>query len=582
MTDSGDSAGRTAVADTLTSSMSTDAEERVLAPPGYQRGEVLGRGGMGEVLLAKDQRLGREVAIKRMRSSTPSVDATKRFLREAKIQARLDHPAIAPVHELAHDADGRPYFTMKRLAGVTLHEEIAGRATSVQRLLRAFADVCLAVEFAHERGVVHRDLKPTNIMLGNYGDVYILDWGVARMLGDQRRASVIEIGTLGGHTETGALLGTPGYMAPEQARGEDVGPAADVYSLGTILFEILTRTPLHPRGSGAIAATLASPSLRPSAREPSIAPELDDACFAALAADPAERPTARSLAERIQRYLDGDRDLEGRQALAAKSVTAARAALAAGDRAEATRAAGRALALEPASREAAALVTSLVVEPPRDMPAALVAHIHEVETDIAARSSHYAALALCSYFLFLPLMLVVGITKPWLVAATYVVIAAMAGYGEWMYRKRRPAVVPVLIFNLVLMCMLSRLYGPFVLLPGIINTVAFTVGAQPMALERPAVLVIGSLAAFVLPLALEAASLIDTTWQVHDGYFTMMSTGVEIGSAASVGMLIAANVALIFVNVVFGRQISAARRDAARRLEIQAWHLRHLLPDQNF
>src|SRR5688500_16350003 len=145
---------------------SWSASERVSLPdPGHQIGELIGHGGMGEVLVAQDQRIGREVAVKRIRARDPSPDLVSRFLREARIQARLDHPAIVPVYELGTDVEGRPYFTMKRLAGVTLAKRIAQDAP-VPTLLRAFVDVCLAIQLAHTRGVVHRDLKPSNIMLG--------------------------------------------------------------------------------------------------------------------------------------------------------------------------------------------------------------------------------------------------------------------------------------------------------------------------------------------------------------------------------------------------------------------------------
>src|SRR5690348_4107498 len=155
---------------------------------GYDLGGVLGRGGMGEVIEAHDRRIDREIAVKRLRGDQPSEEAVARFLREAKIQARLDHPAIVPVHELGTDDRGLPYFTMKRLEGVTLAARIAARAP-LPELLRAFVDVCFAVERAHERGIVHRDLKPANIMVGRYGDVYVLDWGVARVLGETQRPS---------------------------------------------------------------------------------------------------------------------------------------------------------------------------------------------------------------------------------------------------------------------------------------------------------------------------------------------------------------------------------------------------------
>ena len=148
---------------------------------GYDLGDLLGRGGMGEVLVAHDQRIDREVAIKRMREDQPSAIAVTRFLREARIQARLDHPAIVPVHELGYDANQRPYFTMKRVTGVTLGDRITARGP-IQPMLRALTEVCFAIDLAHSKGIIHRDLKPSNIMLGDYNEVYVLDWGVARVL----------------------------------------------------------------------------------------------------------------------------------------------------------------------------------------------------------------------------------------------------------------------------------------------------------------------------------------------------------------------------------------------------------------
>ncbi|HEY6175991.1 MAG TPA: serine/threonine-protein kinase, partial [Kofleriaceae bacterium] len=226
---------------------------------GYEVGELLGRGGMGEVLLGFDEEIGREVAIKRMRRLDPGAEAETRFLREAKIQARLQHPAIVPVHELGRDADGRPYFTMKRLAGMTLYQLLG---EPLQRLLRAFADVCLAIEFAHEHGVIHRDIKPTNIMLGDFGEVYVLDWGVARVVDEDGSGhpSVRDIVNVEGETQVGAVMGTPGYMAPEQALGYGMAPALDVYALGCVLFEILTGEPLHPRGTSGAASAIARPT----------------------------------------------------------------------------------------------------------------------------------------------------------------------------------------------------------------------------------------------------------------------------------------------------------------------------------
>src|SRR5512143_50178 len=192
-------------------------------PPRYALGLQLGAGGMGEVLLARDDQIGRDVAIKRMRVEATPVAVT-RFLREAKIQGRLEHPSIVPVHELASDAAGRPFFVMKRLTGTTLAAILKEASVSRQKLLRAFADVCLAVEFAHRRGVIHRDRKPDNIMLGDFGEVYVLDWGVAHV--DSESDSLHDGGAVAagedGATEVGAILGTPGYIAPELVRGDPI------------------------------------------------------------------------------------------------------------------------------------------------------------------------------------------------------------------------------------------------------------------------------------------------------------------------------------------------------------------------
>src|SRR4051812_31830488 len=199
----------------------------------YRLGSRIGKGGMGEILAATDAQIGREVAVKRMKAQHPSDRAMSRFFREACIQGRLDHPAIVPVHELGVDEQGRPFFAMKKLAGTTLAQRIK-EGQPRQRLLRAFADVCLAIEFAHQHGVIHRDIKPQNIVLGDFGEVYVLDWGVAKLAaegdvdpalaGDDSNEQV---------TVEGTVIGTPGYMAPEQARAsKDIDGRADVYALG--------------------------------------------------------------------------------------------------------------------------------------------------------------------------------------------------------------------------------------------------------------------------------------------------------------------------------------------------------------
>jgi len=269
----------------------------------YELLETLGRGGMGEVLVARDEQLGREVAVKRMLQAAPSVAAIERFLREARVQGRLDHPAIVPVHELGRDVAGLPFFVMKKVSGTTLADIIKADDSSRfprQRLLRAFVDVCLAVEFAHVRGVVHRDLKPANIVLGEYGETYILDWGIAKVTGDDTVGAFADVDSGSGENATvaGTVIGTPGYIAPEQVRGAtDIDPRADVYSLGCTLFEILAGERLHPRGLDALHSTVAGIDARPSIRAPrrEIPLELDTVCVDATRPHDARIASARAL-----------------------------------------------------------------------------------------------------------------------------------------------------------------------------------------------------------------------------------------------------------------------------------------------
>jgi eukaryotic-like serine/threonine-protein kinase len=232
---------------------------------GYEvRGE-LGQGGMGVVLQGRDAAVGRDVAVKVLRDEhRDRTELRRRFLEEGRITGRLQHPGVVPVYGLGRLADGRPYFTMKLVQGRTLAELLAARAGPGQdrpRLLKVFEQVCQALAYAHAQGVIHRDLKPANVMVGAFGEVQVMDWGLAKVVppapagaGSRPRAagggdSPTACGG-SGETQAGTVLGTPGYMAPEQARGEADGldERCDVFGLGAILCAILTGQP--PFGGG--------------------------------------------------------------------------------------------------------------------------------------------------------------------------------------------------------------------------------------------------------------------------------------------------------------------------------------------
>lgn len=243
-------------------------------PPRYQDVGPLGQGGMGEVRRVYDQLLGRTIAMKLLRPevlSTP--ESVARFIEEAQATAQLQHPGIVPVHDLGRLPDGRWYFTLKEITGRTLSAVIAELHGTVQngrwgvpasgwtfrRLMEAFLRVCETVAYAHTRGVLHRDLKPSNVMVGPFGEVLVLDWGLAKVRessiqssGDGAMLGTIRSGPGALETRAGQILGTPAYMPPEQARGEALGPASDVYALGAILYEILSGRPPY-EGSDAFA-----------------------------------------------------------------------------------------------------------------------------------------------------------------------------------------------------------------------------------------------------------------------------------------------------------------------------------------
>jgi eukaryotic-like serine/threonine-protein kinase len=193
----------------------------------------LGRGGMGTVYLAEDRELDRQVAIKVLNTPGATDGLRERMIREAQIIARLEHPGIVPVHDVGTLPDGRIFYAMKFVRGSRL-DEYAAQDASLRERLRKFQAVCDAVAFAHAHGVIHRDLKPQNIMIGSFGEVLVMDWGVAKIREDPCKSAVF-------NTSDGTVIGTRTYMSPEQARGEiEIDERTDVYSLGAVLKFLLT------------------------------------------------------------------------------------------------------------------------------------------------------------------------------------------------------------------------------------------------------------------------------------------------------------------------------------------------------
>jgi serine/threonine protein kinase len=237
-----------------------------LSGTGYVLLDKLGAGGMGGVFRVEDTALGRQVALKVIGIVDASGEFGARLLREAKIIAQLEHPGIVPVHDVGTLPDGRVFYTMKLVQGRRL-DQFRDELGGVPERLRTFQKICEAVSFAHAHKVLHRDLKPQNIMVGPFGEVLVMDWGLAKLLeaeisapSQSRRIRLEQhptsaADTADAETAHGAVLGTPGYMAPEQARGEveTLGPRADVYSLGAVLKFLIGGTDRTPKALSAIA-----------------------------------------------------------------------------------------------------------------------------------------------------------------------------------------------------------------------------------------------------------------------------------------------------------------------------------------
>jgi WD40 repeat protein/serine/threonine protein kinase len=285
------------------------------------------QGGLGEVFLAIDPELERQVALKELRAHYAHDPVSQwRFLLEAKLTGRLEHPGIVPVYGLGRHADGRPYYAMRFIEGETLKQAIerfhgpegsalepGARELAFRRLLRSVIDACNAVAYAHSRGVVHRDLKPENIMLGRFGETLVVDWGIAKPLADTQLegldgAGFEDLAAESFLTRPGSALGTPQYMSPEQAAGDlaRVGPASDVYGLGATLYAVLVGHGPFPSGSVAEVLRRVRRGVFPAPRRlrRSIDRALEAICLKAMAREPeARHASPLTLAEEIEAHL---------------------------------------------------------------------------------------------------------------------------------------------------------------------------------------------------------------------------------------------------------------------------------------
>jgi serine/threonine protein kinase len=276
----------------------------------YSVSEQIGRGGMGTVYLAHDTELGRDVAIKVPHLAVSST-LEQRLQTEARVLARLEHPGIVPIHDVGRLADGRLFYVMKRVHGQTLLDHLRDTPDPAESL-RIFERICEPVAFAHAHGCTHRDLKPENVMVGEFGEVMVMDWGVARMAPRPEPVDTREP-VRGPSTNPGTIVGTLGFMAPEQASGGPSDHRADVFSLGAILYSLLAReTP----GSDA-AVTIG--------RRRDVPRPLRAICARALAPAPEHRyQSVAALAQDVTQYRTGGRVSAYRETILERTMRVAR------------------------------------------------------------------------------------------------------------------------------------------------------------------------------------------------------------------------------------------------------------------
>ena len=305
-----DCSGCQRVADTLAPTADATGDLEALPrvdPASYALGLEVARGGMGRILAARDLRVGRPVAVKELLGRNRQLAA--RFEREARVTARLQHPGIVPIYEIGRWPDGTPFYSMRMVDGGTLRDAInrAGTLAARLALLPAVIAATEAIAFAHAQRVIHRDLTPSNVLVGQYGETVVIDWGLAKDLTDATAEDPgPDSGSSGELTGAGAVIGTAAYMPPEQANAHAVDERADVYALGAILYHLLAGQAPYRGKPDPLAEVKAGPPRPVEAVEPAAPRDLISIVTKAMARDPAARyPSARELADELKRFQTG-------------------------------------------------------------------------------------------------------------------------------------------------------------------------------------------------------------------------------------------------------------------------------------
>ncbi|MFO0587081.1 MAG: protein kinase [Polyangiaceae bacterium] len=603
--------------------------------PRYAGGALLGQGGMGEVRLYRDRRLGREVAVKVLRvEDGPFGVRRMRFVREARVQGQLEHPSVVPVYDLDETPEGEARITMKRVRGHTLESVLAGLATgdtalarrfTRRRLLTAFVSVCRALEYAHTRGVVHRDVKPANVMLGDFGEVHVLDWGIARVAGssgvgdiesgiDSSTAETMEQpapkeesapspdpgaprrtpGSDG--TAVGAILGTPAYMSPEQARGrvDLIDARSDVFALGAMLFEILTLTPmLTGRSAHELLSAARSPkeARSPAVEHPEsdVPPELDEAVRRATSPEIGDRySSAGALAEAVDRYLDGDRDMAARRALAGEQLERARDLLKSGEgpseqaetRAAAVRTLARAVALDPHHEEASAMLGQLLVETPRELPKEAAAELSAAR-DVARKTAAWGGVyRIVGVFVLTGLGAWMGVRRTGIgILSVTALFAASLLSMTWLRsgseRAREVMRLATLASSIVALTAMSYALGPAFLVPTLAMVNGFVLLGQA-DFRSARVVIVASTIPVWWRFALGVAGAAEMPYEVTPDRVVIPASLVGFPPVLTLLLLLGVSLLQVAAPLTMMSLLRERLRSLEERLFLHSYHLRQL------
>ena len=580
-----------------------DASPRVLAVLDYgERYEVrreLGKGGMGEVNLCVDQLIGREVAVKVMLEKAAAHGAARdRFLREARVQAQLEHPGVVPVYDLGVTPSGQPYFAMKRVKGTTLQAVIMGLREEKPELMERYPQrallsvlerVCETVAYAHARGVVHRDLKPANVMLGDFGEVSVLDWGIAKLRTDSDLTGPTTEDSDEDFTVPGSVIGTPGYMAPEQATGDEIDARADVYALGAILYELVTLERLHEGSRNErIRGTITGVDSRPGAIVEGVPSEIDAICVRATETLRDKRyPNAKEMLTDLRAFLEGQRFTELRREVAGKHVAAARLSLAGNAsatetvRVRALRDLGAAIVLDPGNDEMIEMIETLLA-PEGDVPEDVQLELDASRQRDASHAAGRSAVAYAAGLGVLPILMWMGV-RDWAVFALMCVGIALAAFAAavmWRSGRSTGAVAWAAVPGAFAMLgILSTLFGPFFLVPAVVVTsaVAFTVSVRAEAPLRRLIIACGC-GAIVVPYGLQRLGVMAESLSFADGHLSIIPRLASFPELPTTVLLLITSLFVVIVSTsLVGRAVESLTK-AERRLALQASRLRAMLP----